>query len=113
MTEPRGLPSRIARVSEVMTNAMKNPVVSLWRSVVAPRAPKAVCEPPPPNAPARSAADWRCDPMFSRSGVLDGDLLYVKPLEDVQEAAGRLVVCDVGGEAFAKELELRGDRVRL
>ena len=46
---------RMARASEVMTNNTKNEVVSLCSSVVAPRAPNAVCEPPPPNAPARSA----------------------------------------------------------
>src|SRR5258708_494536 len=55
MTEPRGRPWRMASVREAMTKATKNPGVSLCRSVVAPSAPKPVFEPPPPNAPARSA----------------------------------------------------------
>ena len=38
-------------------------------------------------------------------GVLDGDLLYVRPLIDVQQAAGLLVVCNLRGEAFTKVLE--------
>src|SRR5207248_2348829 len=55
MTELRGRACSTARDIEVMTKAMKKPVVSLCSSVVAPRAPNAVCDPPPPNAPARSA----------------------------------------------------------
>src|SRR5437764_4146627 len=55
ITDDRGRACMTASVSDVRTKATKNPVVSLCRSVVAPRAPNAVCDPPPPNAPARSA----------------------------------------------------------
>src|SRR5438552_17731770 len=55
ITDDRGCACMTASVSEVITNRTKNAVVSLCRSVVAPRAPNAVCDPPAPNAPARSA----------------------------------------------------------
>ena len=55
MTELRPWRSRIVRTSDSTMKPMKAPVVSLCSSVVAPRAPNAVCVPPPPNAPAMSA----------------------------------------------------------
>src|SRR5689334_16049814 len=55
ITEDRGRASRIERSIEISTKPTKAPVVSLWRNVVAPRAPKAVWLPPPPKAPAMSA----------------------------------------------------------
>ena len=55
MTEPRGRACSTASAIDVITNSTKNVVVNLCKSVVAPRAPNAVCDPPPPNAPARSA----------------------------------------------------------
>jgi len=55
ITDDLGRPCRTARAIDVMTKSTKNVVVNLCRSVVAPRAPNAVCDPPPPNAPARSA----------------------------------------------------------
>ena len=53
------------------------------------------------------------DDSLAPLGVLDGDLLYVRPLADVPQAAGRFVVCNLRGEAFAKLLELDGGRIRL
>src|SRR5260221_13190641 len=53
------------------------------------------------------------DDSLAPLGVLDGDLLYVRPLPEVQQAAGRLAVCNLRGEAFAKGLEADGRRVRL
>ena len=53
------------------------------------------------------------DDSVAPLGVLDGDLLYVRPLADMQQAAGRFVVCNLRGEAFAKVLELAGGRIRL
>ena len=55
MTEPFGLASMIDRIMEMATKPTNAPVVTLWRNVVAPRAPKAVWLDPPPNAPAMSA----------------------------------------------------------
>jgi len=48
--------ARIASVSDVTMNAAAAMVVTLERTVADPRGPKAVCDPIPPNAPARSAA---------------------------------------------------------
>jgi SOS-response transcriptional repressor LexA len=53
------------------------------------------------------------DDSLAPLGVLDGDLVYVRPLADVQQAAGRFVVCNLRGEAFAKVLEPDGRRLRL
>ncbi len=53
------------------------------------------------------------DDSLAPLGVLDGDLIYVRPLTDVQEAVRRLAVCNLRGEAFARVLELDGERVRL
>src|SRR5580704_14314826 len=50
------LVARIARLSEVTMNTAAAIVVALDRTVADPRGPKAVCEPIPPNAPAKSAA---------------------------------------------------------
>ncbi|SRR5260221_249831 len=53
------------------------------------------------------------DDSLAPLGVLDGDSLYVRPSSDVGEGIGRLAVCDVRGETFARPLELKGGRVRL
>ena len=46
----------IASVNDVNMNAAAAMVVALERTVADPRGPNAVCDPMPPNAPARSAA---------------------------------------------------------
>ena len=54
---------RVARMeseSEVTMNKIAEIVVALESSVAEPRGPKAVCDPIPPNAPARSAAFPLC-----------------------------------------------------
>ena len=54
---------RVARIEsdrEVIMNTMADAVVALESSVAEPRGPKAVCEPMPPNAPAKSAAFPLC-----------------------------------------------------
>ena len=54
---------RVARIesdSDVIMNTMADAVVAFDSSVAEPRGPKAVCEPMPPNAPARSAAFPLC-----------------------------------------------------
>ena len=48
--------AKIAKVREVIMNSAAAIVVALERIVADPRGPKAVCDPIPPNAPARSAA---------------------------------------------------------
>jgi hypothetical protein len=54
---------RVARIdneSEVTINNTAEIVVAFESNVADPRGPKAVCEPIPPNAPARSAAFPLC-----------------------------------------------------
>ena len=53
------------------------------------------------------------DDSLHDAGVVDGDLLYVKPSTDVSDAVGQLVVCDVAGEPFAKVLEMKNGRMHL
>ena len=48
--------ARIASVNEGNMNRAAARVVALERTVADPRGPNAVCDPMPPNAPARSAA---------------------------------------------------------
>jgi hypothetical protein len=54
---------RVARIesdSDVIINRIAAAVVACESIVAEPRGPKAVCEPMPPNAPARSAAFPLC-----------------------------------------------------
>ncbi len=53
------------------------------------------------------------DDSLQHAGVIDGDLLYVKPSTALREAAGQLVVCDVAGELYAKVLEAKNGRMYL
>ena len=53
--------ARIDRDREVIMNTIAEPVVAFESSVADPRGPNAVCEPIPPNAPARSAAFPLCN----------------------------------------------------
>jgi hypothetical protein len=55
----------IARVRLVSIKRIVEIVVALESTVADPRGPKAVCEPMPPNAPARSAAL----PLCSRTTI--------------------------------------------
>ena len=60
---------RVARIesdSDVSMNSTAENVVALDNSVAEPRGPNAVCEPIPPNAPARSAAF----PLCSRTTII-------------------------------------------
>ena len=52
--------ARIESASEVHMNRIAEIVVAFESSVAEPRGPKAVCDPMPPNAPARSAAFPLC-----------------------------------------------------
>jgi len=54
---------RVARIeseSDVIMNTMADAVVTCESSVAEPRGPNAVCDPMPPNAPAKSAAFPLC-----------------------------------------------------
>jgi hypothetical protein len=53
---PAFLVASIDNDSDVTMNSTADIVVALESRVADPRGPKAVCEPIPPNAPARSAA---------------------------------------------------------
>jgi transcriptional regulator with XRE-family HTH domain len=53
------------------------------------------------------------DDSLRDAGVIDGDLLYVKPATTLRDAAGQLVVCDVAGEPYAKVLEVKNGRFYL
>jgi hypothetical protein len=53
---PAFLVARIESESDVTMKRIADIVVALESKVADPRGPKAVCEPIPPNAPARSAA---------------------------------------------------------
>ena len=60
---------RVARIdneSEVTMNSTADTVVAFDNSVAEPRGPKAVCEPIPPKAPAKSAAF----PLCSRTTMI-------------------------------------------
>jgi hypothetical protein len=56
----------MANVNEVTMNVAAAHVVALERTVAEPRGPKTVCDPIPPNAPARSAA---C-PLWSKTTMI-------------------------------------------
>ena len=53
--------ARMERESEVTMNKIADTVVAFESSVADPRGPNAVCEPIPPNAPAKSAALPLCN----------------------------------------------------
>ena len=48
-----------------------------------------------------------------RSGIRDGDRLYVRDVHDVRQAIGHLAVCRIGGGVYAKRLDIVGDRITL
>ena len=58
--KPEFREARIESDSEVIMKSTAEMVVAFESSVAEPRGPKAVCEPMPPNAPARSAAFPLC-----------------------------------------------------
>src|SRR5580698_6524189 len=53
--------AKIASVSDVIIKIAAASVVAFESSVADPRGPKAVCDPIPPNAPAKSAAFPLCN----------------------------------------------------
>jgi phage repressor protein C with HTH and peptisase S24 domain len=46
-------------------------------------------------------------------GITHRDILFVKPVPDPRDAAGRVVICVVGGSEYVKQLDLREGRIRL
>src|SRR5207244_150930 len=63
---PDRLVCRIDSDSEVIMNNIADTVVALDSNVADPRGPNAVCDPMPPNAPAKSAAL----PLCSRTTII-------------------------------------------
>jgi len=47
------------------------------------------------------------------AAIADRDLLFVKPTNNIREAARKIVVCRVGADEYAKHLEVRNGRIRL
>lgn len=47
------------------------------------------------------------------AGILDRDLLFVKPTRSTRDAAGRVVVCRVDAAEYVKVLDVRGGRLSL
>jgi SOS-response transcriptional repressor LexA len=47
------------------------------------------------------------------AGILDRDLLFVKPTRNAREAAGRVVVCRLDGADYVRVLDIRGSRMSL
>lgn len=61
---------------------------------------------------ARLVYKARGDSML-HAGISAGDLLYVKPAENLSAATGRVVVCRVDGAEYVRRLEMHDDEIRL
>jgi len=61
---------------------------------------------------ARLAYEASGDAM-SGAGILDGDVVYVRPVRGTREANGRVVVCRVDDAEYVRVLDVRAGRVRL
>jgi transcriptional regulator with XRE-family HTH domain len=64
-----------------------------------------------------AAGATRCfqitDDSMSGAAIADGDLLFVQPQRDLRAARGRVVVAEDAGLLYAKQLEIRGETLRL
>jgi len=47
------------------------------------------------------------------AGIADRDLLFVRPARSIRDGADRVVVCRFAGLEYAKQLDIRGRRIRL
>ncbi|HEX8407365.1 MAG TPA: S24 family peptidase [Thermoanaerobaculia bacterium] len=54
-----------------------------------------------------------CGDSMLHAGISAGDLLFVKPVEDLAAAAGRVVVCRVDGAEYVRRLDVDDDDIRL
>lgn len=61
---------------------------------------------------ARLAYEIAGDAMVG-AGILDRDVLFVKPTRNAREATGQVVVCRIDDEQYVRHLDMRGGRVRL
>ncbi|PYQ29517.1 MAG: hypothetical protein DMF56_11160 [Acidobacteria bacterium] len=61
---------------------------------------------------ARLAYETSGDAM-SGAGILDGDVVYVRPMRGTREANSRVVVCRVDDVEYIRVLDVRAGRVRL
>jgi transcriptional regulator with XRE-family HTH domain len=61
---------------------------------------------------ARRAFKVTTDAMIG-AGILDGDVVFVRPTVDLASADGEIVVCRLDGALYLKRLELRGRQTAL
>ncbi|HJQ38236.1 MAG TPA: XRE family transcriptional regulator [Thermoanaerobaculia bacterium] len=61
---------------------------------------------------ARLAYEAAGDSMTG-AGIIDRDVLFVKPTRNTREAAGRVVVCRVEDAEYVRVLDIRAGRTRL
>lgn len=64
------------------------------------------------NRGARLVYEATDDSMIG-AGIAEHDLLFVKPLRSLREAAGRVAVCRISGEDYVKIIDVRGGFIRL
>jgi len=101
-------------------------VVDFLNTALLKAPPPRVIHHPSPNAiraketiakPFAALGATRCfqitDDSMIGAAIADGDLLFVRPSRSLQAAAGRVIVCRINGGLFAKQLDLRGGRIRL
>lgn len=69
-----------------------------------------------PREYAEGGASWIFravgDSMIG-NGILAGDHLYVRAVENLRQAIGDIVVCRVSGRLFAKRMEIAENHIRL
>lgn len=69
-----------------------------------------------PSEYAARGATWICravgDSMIG-SGILSGDRLYVRAVDDLRQAIGDIAVCRVSGTLFVKRLEIAENQIWL
>lgn len=61
---------------------------------------------------ARRAFKVTTDAMIG-AGILDGDVVYVRPAADVPAADGEVIACRLDGALYVKRLDLRGGHTVL
>jgi transcriptional regulator with XRE-family HTH domain len=64
------------------------------------------------NRGARLVYEALGDSMIG-AGIAERDLLFVRPLRGMREAAGKIVICRVDGSVYVKVLDTRGGRIYL
>ena len=96
-------------------HAQVRQAVELLRIALLDAPPPRVLQFPTPNAirAKKKGCFQITDDSMTGAMIADGDVLTVRPLRDLRKAAGQVIVCRVNGGLFAKQLDLRGGRIRL